>query len=50
MERKDYHTNLSDQQWKRLQPYPSTFSMCSAYLRRWDLRLIINAILYLCYR
>ncbi len=44
MERSDYNSDVSDKQWKRLQEYLPELSTRGAHLRKWELRVIINAI------
>ena len=47
MECKEYSTDLTDRQWEIIQKYlPRTVNR-GANLRKWDLRIIINAVLYL---
>ena len=46
MEYKRYSTDLTDRQWETIQEYlPRTVNR-GANLRKWDLRIVINAILY----
>ena len=46
MERSGYNSDVSDKQWERLQDYLPELSSRGAHLRKWELRVIINAILY----
>ena len=46
MERSGYNSDLSDKQWERLQEYLPDLSSRGAHLRKWEPRVIINAILY----
>ena len=46
MERSGYNSDVSDKQWERLQEYLPELSTRAAHLRKWELRVIINAILY----
>ena len=46
MERSGYTSDVSDKQWERLQEYLAELSTRGAHLRKWELRVIINAILY----
>ena len=46
MERSGYNSHVSDKQWERLQEYLPELSTRGAHLRKWELRVIINAILY----
>ena len=46
MERSGYNSDVSDKQWERLQEYLPELSTRGAHLRKWELRVIINAILY----
>ena len=46
MERSGYNSDVSDKQWERLQESLPELSTRGAHLRKWELRVIINAILY----
>ena len=46
MERSGYNSDVSDKQWERLQKYLPELSTRGAHLRKWEPRVIINAILY----
>ena len=46
MERSGYNSDVSDKQWERLQGYLPKLSTRGAHLRKWELRVIINASLY----
>ncbi len=46
MERSGYNSDVSDKQWERLQEYLPELSTRGAHLRKWEPRVIINAILY----
>ncbi len=46
MEQSGYISDLSDKQWENLQKYLPAPSSRGAHLRKWDPRVIINAILY----
>ena len=46
MERSSYNSDVSDKQLERLQEYLPELSTRGAHLRKWELRVIINAILY----
>ena len=41
-----YNSDVSDKQWERLQKYLPELSTRGAHLRKWEPRVIINAILY----
>ncbi len=45
MERSGYNSDVSDRQWERLQEYLPELSTRGAPLRKWELRVITNAIL-----
>jgi len=47
MEPLGYSSDMSDKQWERLQEYLPELSTRGTHLRKWDRRVIINAILYL---
>lgn len=42
MKRKEYPTDLTDEQWERIEPY---FSKLRRY--KWDKRELLNAVLYI---
>ncbi len=46
MERCGYNSDMSDKQWENLQQYLPKPSPRGSHLRKWDYRLIINAIFY----
>ena len=46
MERSGYNSDVSDKQWERLQEYLPELSTRGAHLRKWEPRVIINAISY----
>ena len=46
MERAGYSSDLTDQQWERLQPYLPERPRRGSHFRKWDFRVIINAIFY----
>ena len=46
MERSGYDSDMSDKEWENLQKYLPAPSTRGAHLRKWDQRVIINAILY----
>ncbi len=46
MERSGYNSDVSDKQWERLQESLPELSTRGAHLRKWELQVIINAILY----
>ena len=46
MERSGYDSDMSDKQWENLQKYLPEPSTRGSHLRKWDQRIIINAILY----
>ena len=46
MERSGYNSHVSDKQWERLQEYLPELSTRGTHLRKWEQRVIINAILY----
>jgi putative transposase len=47
MEHKRYSTDLTDEQWEIIKKYLPQPVNRGANLRKWDLRIVINAILYL---
>ena len=47
MEHKMYRTDLTDKQWEAIREYLPRTANRGANLRKWDLRIIINAVLYL---
>ena len=46
MERSGYDSDMSDKEWENIQKYLPAPSTRGAHLRKWDQRVIINAILY----
>lgn len=46
MERSGYDSDINDQEWEVLQQYLPELSKRGAHLRKWEVKTIINAILY----
>ncbi len=46
MERSSYNSDVSDIQWERHQESLPELSTRGAHLRKWEIRVFINAILY----
>ena len=47
MERSGYHSDVSEKQWERLQECLPETSTRGAHLHKWELRVIINAIVWM---